>query len=229
MKTNITSATLLASVLALAARADVRLSSGHADIGVGYAAGTFDLHVHQEEPEEAEFEPGETTFVVGDAARTTSPGGAFASGLGPIGTPSWVLPTSPSPDLPFIGFGTEELDPADWLGNIELTLSGATGPGNVVVWNVGAFGNANIAIDSTRGPGVPNGLSLLPGTHTHYNIGFSQPGLYEVSLTATGTHATDGAVGGTGTYRFEVVPEPSTWALMGVGGALALMAARRRP
>jgi len=69
---------LLASAMALAARADVRLYNGHADIGVGYYDGHLDLHVHQEEPFEAEYEPGEVTFVVGNAAKTLSPGGIFA-------------------------------------------------------------------------------------------------------------------------------------------------------
>jgi surface-anchored protein len=219
---------VLASALAFVARAETRLASGHADIGVGYHGG-FDLHVHQEEPFEAEYAPDEVTFVVGEAARTTSPGGLFAASLGPAGSVAWVLSTSPQPDLPFIGFGTEELAQDDWLGNISLTLSGFSGPGNLAVWSVGAFGNTEVAIDTTRGAGLPNSLSLAPGTHAHYNLGFSQPGLYEVSCVASGTHATDGVASGAGTYRFEVVPEPSTWALLGLGGAVALFAARRRP
>lgn len=220
---------LLASALALAARADVRLSNGHADIGVGYHDGHLDLHVHQELPEEAEYAPGDVTFVVGDAAKTLSPGGVFAPALGAAGSPIWVLPTSPNPDLPFIGFGTEELSPAEWLGNISLTLSGFSGPGNMAIWNIGSFGGANLVVDSTRGVGPLNTMLLLPGNHAHYNIGFSQPGRYEVSFDALGTHTpTQLAVLGSGTYRFEVVPEPSTYALMGIGAAAILWSARRR-
>jgi len=220
---------LLASALALAARADVRLYNGHADIGVGYDNGSLDLHVHQELPEEAEYAPGEVTFVMGDAAKTLSPGGLFAPALGSAGSTIWVLPTSPNPDLPFIGFGTEELDPADWLGNITLSLSGFSGPGNMAIWNIGSFGTADILVDSTRGTGPLNSMLLLPGTHTHYNIGFSQPGRYEVSFDALGTHTpTQLAVLGSGTYRFEVVPEPSTYALMGIGAAAVLWSVRRR-
>jgi surface-anchored protein len=220
---------LLASALALAARADVRMYNGHADIGVGYDNGSLDLHVHQEEPFEAEYEPGEVTFVVGDAAKTLSPGGLFAPALGSAGSPIWVLPTSPNPDLPFIGFGTEELSPADWLGNITLTLAGFSGPGNMAIWNIGSFGDANIVVDSTRGTGPLNSMLLLPGTHTHYNIGFTQPGRYEVSFDAVGTHTpTQLAAMGSGTYRFEVVPEPSTYALMGLGAAVVLWSVRRR-
>lgn len=219
---------LLATALALAARADVRINNGHADIGMGYHDGQLGLHVHQTVPIEAEHPPGEVTFVVGDAAKSTSPGGIFASALGEAGSPVWVLPTSPNPDLPFIGFGTEELAPADWLGSVSLTLSGFSGPGNMAVWSIGAFGNASLAIDSTRAAGLPNGLSLMPGTHAHYNIAFSQPGLYEVSLEAMALHATDGTVAGSGTYRFEIVPEPSTYALLAFGGAAALALRRRR-
>ena len=220
---------LLASALALAARADVRMYNGHADIGVGYHDGHLDLHVHQELPEEAEYEPGEVTFVVGDAAKTLSPCGIFAPALGSAGSPIWVLPTSPNPDLPFIGFGTEELSPADWLGNITLTLSGFSGPGNMAIWNIGSFGSPNMVVDSTRGIGPLNSMLLLPGNHAHYNIGFTQPGRYEVSFDAVGTHApTQLAVTGSGTYRFEVVPEPSTYALMGLGAAAVAWSVRRR-
>lgn len=220
---------LLASALALAARADVRMYNGHADIGVGYDNGSLDLHVHQEEPFEAEYEPGEVTFVVGDAAKTLSPGGLFAPALGSAGSTIWVLPTSPNPDLPYIGFGTEELSPADWLGNITLSLSGFSGPGNMAIWNIGSLGTADILVDSTRGTGPLNSMLLLPGTHTHYNIGFTQPGRYEVSFDALGTHTpTQLAAMGSGTYRFEVVPEPSTYALMGLGAAVVLWSVRRR-
>ena len=140
-----------------------------------------------------------------------------------------VLPTSPNPDLPFIGFGTEELSPADWLGNITLTLSGFSGPGNMAIWNIGSFGSPNMVVDSTRGTGPLNSMLLLPGNHAHYNIGFTQPGRYEVSFDAVGTHApTQLAVTGSGTYRFEVVPEPSTYALMGLGAAAVLWSVRRR-
>ena len=53
-------------------------------------------------------------------------------------------------------------------------------------------------------------------------------GLYEITLVATGN---DGApVGGKpATYAFNVVPEPSTYALLGLGaGALALLRWRQR-
>lgn len=220
---------LLTCALASTARADVRVASGHADIGLGYAAGGLELRVHQLLPIEARRAPGEVTFVVGDAAKAESYGGVFTPAFGIAGTPVWNLPATQNPDLPFVGFGTSDLRPSDWGGNIQLTLTGFSGPGNMVIWNPGWFGSPNVPIDSTRGTGPLNTLLLLPGNHTHYNIGFSQPGTYAVTFEAMGTYTPTKLIAmGAGTYRFEVVPEPSTYALMAVGGGVLLWSVRRR-
>ncbi len=214
----------------LAAQAQTYIGSDHVDIGIGYKPSGFDLHVHQEDPIDMEYEPGEVVFLIGNAAATVSPGGAYSGFLGSAGTPIWVLPTSEVANLPFIGFGTEELDSADWLGNITLSLASVSGPGNFSLWSVDSFGSPTVFMSSTDGSAAPDTLSLIPGSHAHYNLGFTAPGTYEVSFAASGTHAIDGAIlSGPATYTFEVVPEPSTWALLGLGtAALGWMVANRR-
>lgn len=219
---------LALAVLAHGARAATLIGDGHADIGIGYKGGAFDLHIHQEEPTETEYEPDEAVFLVGPGAALTSPGGAF-SFLGAAGSTAWVLGTSPVAGLPFIGWGTEELESAEWLGSISLSLTAVNGPGAFSVWEIGAFGTPTVKMSSADGIGASDTLQLLPGSHAHYFIGFTQPGLYEVSLQASGTHATDGPIlSGASTYSFQVVPEPSTWALLGLGAGALLFAARRR-
>ncbi|MEN9601170.1 MAG: hypothetical protein RIS56_776, partial [Verrucomicrobiota bacterium] len=77
--------------LILSAQSQTFISSGHVDIGIGYEDKAFDLHVHQEEPLDQEFAPGEAVFAVGPASAGVSPGGAYVSFLGAAGTPVWIL------------------------------------------------------------------------------------------------------------------------------------------
>jgi surface-anchored protein len=223
--------TLIASIAlaaAVGAHAQTYIGDGHVDIGIGYEASEFDLHVHQEFPIEAEYAPDEAIFLVGSAGSVTSPGGAFAGVLGPAGAPAWVIPSSQVAGLPFLGFGSEELTDTDWLGNISLKLTAVNGPGAFSIWSVGSFGAPTVLASSADGLTPNDQLSLIPGSHGHFNLGFTQPGTYEVTFEAAGVHATDGAKLSTpATYRFEVVPEPSTWALLGLGTAALLFGARR--
>jgi surface-anchored protein len=227
MNSKLTIALLAAA--ALSARAQTYITEDHVDIGIGYKAGGFDLHIHQEDPVDTEYAPDEAIFLIGDAARVLSPGGAFSGFLGASGSTAWVLPDAEVAGLPYIGFGTEELTATDWLSNISLSVTGVNGPGEFSIWSVGSFGAPTLLVNSTDGLNSSDMLSLIPGSHGHFNLGFTAPGVYEVDFVASGTHAADGVVtSAPATYRFEVVPEPSTWALMILGGIGLLALGRNR-
>ena len=227
MNTKLTIALLAAA--ALSARGQTYIAEDHVDIGIGYDAGAFDLHIHQEEPVDTEYAPDEAIFLIGDNARQLSPGGAFAGFLGAAGNAVWIVPDEEVAGLPFIGFGAEELTAADWSSNISLSVTGVNGPGELSIWSVGSFGAPTLRVNSTDGLDASDVLSLIPGSHGHFNIGFTAPGVYEVDFVASGTHATDGVITtGPATYRFEVVPEPSTWALLILGSAGLVALGRRR-
>lgn len=232
-----TTPTLAAAVLVLvsssAVFAQTRLSQGHADIGIGYEDGAFDLHVHQEEPPPgAEFAPGDAILSVGASAQLAggTPNNAAAIAFfGPPGSLLWVLPKTEQPDLLFLGFGTEELVAADWSGPIGLTLKGVTGPGNVFVWDTGVFGELQPKISSRDGISSADRLDLIAGSHGHFFVGFSQPGIYQVALEASGIHANDGPiVSETANYVFEVVPEPSVPGLLTLGTVVLLLRRRQK-
>ena len=215
--------------LILSAQSQTFISSGHVDIGIGYEDKAFDLHVHQEEPLDQEFAPGEAVFAVGPASAGVSPGGAYVSFLGAAGTPVWILPTAEKEQLPFLGFGTEELTAADWSGNITLSLKAISGPGTFSVWGVSGFGAPELKMSSVNGIRADDRLLLVPGSHGHFNVGFSAPGDYRVTLEASGNHLIDGLrTSDPATYRFQVVPEPSTWALALTGVGVSALAFHRR-
>ena len=185
--------------------------------------------MHQEEPLDQEFAPGEAVFAVGPASAGVSPGGAYVSFLGAAGTPVWILPTAEKEQLPFLGFGTEELTAADWSGNITLSLKAISGPGTFSVWGVSGFGAPELKMSSVNGISADDRLLLVPGSHGHFNVGFSAPGDYRVTLEASGNHLIDGLrTSDPATYRFQVVPEPSTWALALTGVGVSALAFHRR-
>ncbi|HRI15727.1 MAG TPA: choice-of-anchor M domain-containing protein [Verrucomicrobiota bacterium] len=203
------------------------ISSGHTDIGIGYEEGAFDLHVHDEE-NGLEYSPADALLVVKSQALRLSPGGAF-SFLGPVGTPVWELPKVQDPELLFLGIGAEELVPSDWTGNIEFSLKAVSGPGNFYLWDTDVFGNPVVKMDSANGIGPDDTVSVIPGSHTHLNWGFSAPGVYRISFETVGLNTTDGPEeSGPVVYNFEVVPEPSALALAAVGMGAVMIILRQR-
>jgi surface-anchored protein len=88
------------------------------------------------------------------------------------------------------------------------------------------FEGTSLFWDSSAGVGNYGSFSVNVGSHGHGEFGFSDLGLYEITLQASGN---DGLpVGGEpATFRFDVVPEPTCGTLLLIGLA-GLMAARKR-
>ena len=228
-KLTIGSYALLVLGLAPVALAQTNISSGHWDIAAHE-------HLHEGETElELELHnhdlgvgtplQGSTiTYNFGTNAKSNVTIGA--NNLGDL----WVSPASEidadASGMPFIGFSGEELT-APFAGPVTFTMTGfvytGSGSGNFFM-----FEDADLFFDSTAGPGNFGSFSVNVGQHGHGEFGFSDAGLYEITLEVS---ANNGAsiTSAPATFTFDVVPEPSTYALLGLGaGALALLRWRKR-
>ncbi len=235
----------LSSFLTVPAFAAVVYTEGHGDIGVGLedegSGPEFHFHVHLgpnatvdgspvgNAPDGMEYEPGDVIITVGAERMITMPDNAplnAGTGAAP-GSNFWFLPASQEAGTPFLGLATEELEPSDWNSGITFTLTGVTPPvldGHFSLWHNGTLGEFIFDLSTATGE---DSLTLPVGTHAHFNYGFTHPGMWEVTLTVSGEHATAGLMSATETFTFNVVPEPGS-ALLGLFGVGLLMLRRRR-
>jgi surface-anchored protein len=211
-------------------------TGGHADIGIAFEDGAFDLHVHADDAtidgaavSDVEYEASEVTIQVSSLSVLTS--SIDSVGLNSGDTLYYLSQNNPGDSLPFLGIATEELSSLDFPNGVTLSLGAVTGPtnGNFALWETGNLGSMTTHY-SSRGDeftSIANSLSLDAGGHYHYTYGFSQPGAYDIVLTATGT--TGGVeYSDSATYSFNVVPEPSTYALIFGLVAIGVSLVRRR-
>ncbi|KAA1261220.1 hypothetical protein LF1_37660 [Rubripirellula obstinata] len=214
----------------------------HGDIGIGYEGGNeLELHYHFEDGvngsdpgSDLELEPNQAYIRVADNAfRTNSLGGQNY----------WVLPESNSNGsmtgaedlgLPFVGLAAEELEASDFTSDITLTLTDFNGPGDFALWREGSVpGDETVFMQTNGGTISADTFSLMVGEHGHANFGFTQEGVYEIELTASGNLAGGGTATDTETFRFAVgsataIPEPTSFAMLASLGAFAGLARRRR-
>lgn len=161
-----------------------------------------------------------------------------------VGNPLWVLSSNQVDTVhygtPWIGFGAEPTGATGWVGNlIYFRLTSFSFDGTAYGTSGGQFsastGTGSRRWDTADGSFVNDSYSVGAGTHTHPRFYFTQPGTYSVGITVTGTHTTYGAVSGTDTFTFQIVPEPGSCGLAVVGclavagGALLRQRMRKKP
>lgn len=118
-----------------------------------------------------------------EASRIRLPASGILSFLGKPGDIVWNAPQEQIDDWRpvWTGLGASEL-PADFdKDSLYLTLDGVDGPGTVSVWRtVGSEPTEFLNSASTD----KRTLSMPSGGHGHYNWSFTQPGRYQLHLTA---------------------------------------------
>jgi surface-anchored protein len=224
-------AALLATGLTL--QAQTPIYNGHVDLGVAYdeLASEWDLHVHDEE-NDIEYSPATDALVfISYDGHITVPAGSQWSFLGATGSSTWVLPNTENPNLPFLGIGSEEIDSGVFTGDqFSLYLKAVSGPGFFSLYDLDEFGDPILLMNSGDGITLADALTVGTGSHSHFNWAFSAAGDYTLTFEAVGDSILNGLTSsGNVDYLFTVqaVPEPSTFALAGLGLA-ALVILRRR-
>lgn len=214
------------------ARADsvTILSSGHADVfEVEYEqlpseTPTLHLGVHTDD---AHYEPADVILQVKNAAYASTTG--LPGGITTIlGSNAWILPadTEQATTLGVLEAGAARANFPVGSGPVTFTMlaAGPSNPGNFAL-----FTSGNVLRLSAIGGTVQSGSFSLSTGHTHFNWGFSAPGIYTFDMQASFVDQTYGLLqSAVETYKFEVVPEPSSIALAGLGAAGALVAGWRR-
>ena len=217
-------------------------TTGHGDIGVHYELGQMHLHMHLHAGAvvdgstlgvDTEFEPGDIFTAVPAAAHILRPSNPALNPTGvSSGLPIWILPITANPALPFLGWGTEELSASEWLSDIRFTLVDVVSPsgnGFFSVYTPDGFGGLNFNMTSFGGIDGTDFAEQAAETHNHRFVTFSETGLWEVKLKASGTHTTDGFIeSGVESFFFQVTPEPSKALFAGMGLS-AVLFRRRRP
>ena len=216
-------------------------TAGHGDLGIEYLGnGDFGPEWHLGEDNETVIIDGvsQTLGVAGQGFDTdkltaqtdrteTRPTGAAWNFTGAAdGETLYVFPQTEDPTVPFLGIGTEELDPANWSTDLTYNLTSFSGPGTFSLYTTDPFGAPTMSL--TTNGGLFGSLSQAAGTHEHYNWAFTEIGTYKLTFGVSATHDTDGLVTGAETFTFSVVPEPSAFA--GIAGlfVLAAVGLRRR-
>lgn len=129
---------------------------------------------------------------------------------------------------PWVGIAVEEIAPGLLLNDlVTLSLVDVSGPGVYSLWTTDSFGGDSVLMSSALGSDAPDSVALpLEPGHYHFNMGFSEEGIYDVTFNSSGT-TVDGVETGTDfTVSFNVVPEPSSVLLLALG-AFATLRRRR--
>ena len=210
--------------------ATTTISSGHTDIfeaeyitedeDTGVALTTPQLHlgVHTDS---GHYEPADVLLEVGNAAYRSSDG--FSADITTLlGANAWILPVDleQAANLGLIEAGVAKAGFPSPTDSVTFTMvgAGAANPGNFALFTAGS----SIRLSATGSEVGTSGFSITTG-HIHYNWGFSAPGTYTFDLKAT-FGALESAVE---TYTFNVIPEPSSGALLLIGLA-GWVATRKR-
>ena len=224
----------------------VTLSIGHVDgFEVHYdpAAITpekpLGLHIH-DDTTDTHYEPAGVILRVNEAAYGLQ-GEVFTNALrlGWASGNGWVLPATQSesvdvngdPTMLFLGVASDG-GGVNWAGNqfkISLISEAATNPGDFAMYRFSSGEVFSNPINTKNGVSSSDfvAVSSNVGSHDHWNWAFSSAGLYVLDFQASGM--LDGVlyVSEIETYTFNVIPEPSSGALLLIGLA-GLMAARKR-
>ncbi len=142
------------------------------------------------------YDPETIRIVATPGTRTTI--GPNVPPMAEPGHPLWLLPSTRKEGQMYLGVrslispGVFQTFfngfPINGPGSFALEMTQVDRPpnSNLAIWERGLFTGIDLHFDTTENTTSPNVLPELPGlTHTHYNIGMTEPGVYKVTFQAS--------------------------------------------
>lgn len=196
---------LVGSANAVTSNKPVMIQAGHADFGPTLAGGNWKIQIRDDTGDEPVWrDPENVVFKLGSNSIIPMPNDSTYSFIGEKpGTKLYVIPQTQNPDVPWLGWNTQEggvLNELDRGAN--LSLDGVSGPGKLHVYLENGNNNPQQLWDSTKG--YPQNSWIEANAHTHVNWVFSKPGIYHVKLTFSGKLKNGRAVSDTRVLNFAV-------------------------
>ena len=183
------------------------LKNGEADIELAYENGSLEFHIH-DELANVELDPAHVALQAGPATWQSVPTNAAFSFLGAPGASVYVLPQDETEGVLFLGLAAGEVSAGIFANDaITVKLISVEGPGYVAYYQIDQFGMPAIALNSADGITAGDSVTVAAGSHAHRNWSFTEPGVYRVTLQASGTLVSGGEVRSEpATFLFEVLP-----------------------
>lgn len=174
---------LLALLAPALADAKVTLADGHIDIGAKIVHGKLRTYVKDATQSGRVIwrDPDGVVVRVVDRAKVKLPAGTGF--IGRADQTVWMIPQVQKPGVIWAGWNTEEITSRQIRGGIGWKLRRVSGPGRVVLFQTGSFGDEHVLFNSGRR--LPQTSTILPGTHAHGNWAFTKKGTYRMHFTMT--------------------------------------------
>jgi len=214
------------------AAAVTTFSDGHIDVfelhyNSSVVPAEFALHIH-DHVTETHFEAADVILQVNESSYFGSP-----AGLVPVlGAAAYILPATQEPDMLYGGVSAD--GPSGVFQNNRFTIrmvsAGPANPGNFAMYRFSGAGALQIGLQSIGGSVSVNEVTVPIGGHEHWNWGFSAPGTYTFEFQGLGVKSADLSILETSRelFTFNVIPEPSSGALLLAGFAVVWAVRRMR-
>jgi surface-anchored protein len=183
------------------------IKSGEADIEVAYEDDHLEFHAH-DELTDREYDPAHVALQASPGSWQSVPPAAAFSFLGKPGEIIYVLPQSEREGVLSLGVAAAEVASGVFANDrVSIELLSVVGPGNVHYYEIDQFGAPTVLFDSADGISASDAVDVVAGSPAHRNLSFSAPGIYRVTLQASGTLAAGGEItSAPATFLFEVMP-----------------------
>ncbi len=197
-----------------------KAAANHVHLQVAWRANALVLEIYDFEA--GAFPSDAFPFVISNAGMNCVPADGSFSFLGESGATFFALPQDDNPALAFLGIGVNAIPTGTFTGNrLRLRMVSITGPGRFALYQVNAFGQPSIKMNSADGTNENDDIDLATGAHEHLNWAFNAPGEYQITFVAEATRQSTGQLvaGAPANYRFRVLSPPKTRILLQPGPA----------